>query len=240
MKNKKYNYIIIPFILLIVFLFAAYFGNQWYAEKFGNPGVDYSYIFLSFNTKVPFLAWTIYPYVIAYPFWAFTFIYISVRSRENMYKILTMAIITFIICGLWYFFWQSDVENWRLTSGLFLNNDYLTPRTDLNFTESLVMRIYQAAGPRNALPSMHTLMSWFCIIALRLDKQIPLNMKVVIWVLAIAIIVATQTLKQHYIIDTIAGLILAELAYWTLKNSVITRTFAKWIDSLNKKLKLEN
>ena len=239
MNIKKYKYIIIPFLLVVLFLLASYFGNQWYAETFGNPGIDYSYILMSFNEKVPFISWHIYPYVIAYPFWALTFIYISTRSKENMYKLMTMALITFTICGIWYFFWQSDVTSWRLTSGLFLNNDITTPRTDLNFTESLVMWIYKAGGPRNALPSMHTLMSWLCIISLRLDKKIPLVNKIVIWVLALSIIIATQTLKQHYIIDLIAGIILAEAAYWLLRNSKIVNIFGNWIDKLNIKLRLE-
>jgi len=239
MKLKDYTYIIIPLFLVMLFLGITYFGNQWYAEAVGNPGVDYSYIFLNFNEAVPFWPWTIYPYVVAYPFWALTFIYISMRSKENMYKITVITLVTFIICGIWYFFWQSDVENWRLTSGLFLNNDYLTPRTDLNFTESLVMWIYQAAGPRNALPSMHTLMSWLCIITIRLDRKMPMVAKVIIWTLSIAIIVATQTLKQHYVIDLIAGIALAELAFWLLKDTKVVTIFKGWMTKLNKLLKFE-
>jgi membrane-associated phospholipid phosphatase len=239
MKLKDYTYIIIPFFLVMLFLAITYFGNQWYAEVVGNPGVDYSYIFIGFNEKVPFWPWTIYPYVVAYPFWAATFIYISMRSKENMYKITVITLVTFIICGIWYFFWQSDVESWRLTSGLFLNNDYLTPRTDLNFTESLVMWIYQAAGPRNALPSMHTLMSWLCILTIRLDRKMPMVAKVIIWTLSIAIIVATQTLKQHYVIDLIAGIALAELAFWLLKDTKLVTIFKGWMTKLNKLLKFE-
>jgi membrane-associated phospholipid phosphatase len=238
MKIKEYHYIIIPFFLVVLFLFISYFGNQWYATKFGNPGIDYSYIFISFNNLVPFLPWTIYPYVVAYPFWALTYIYIASRSKENMYKVTVMILVTFIICGVWYFFWQSDVENWRLMSGLFQNNDYNLPRTDLNFTENLVMNIYQAAGPRNALPSMHTLMSWWCIIGLRIDKSVPIIIKVVIWVLSLSIIISTQTLKQHYIIDLIAGVALAEAAYWLLKNSKLITVFKNLMERLGKKLKL--
>jgi membrane-associated phospholipid phosphatase len=103
----------------------------------------------------------------------------------------------------------------------------------------MVMWIYQAAGPRNALPSMHTLMSWLCILALRLDKKIPLVNKIIIWVLSLAIIIATQTLKQHYIIDLIVGLLLAEAAYWLLRNSKLVKIIGNWVDKLNRKLKLE-
>lgn len=238
MKLKKYTYLIIPFLVVVLLQLITYFGNQWYAEVNNIQGVDYSYILLDFNNAVPFLPWTVYPYVIAYPFWAACFVYVAMRSKENMYKISTMAIVTFLICGIWYFFWQSDVEAWRLTSNLFLNNNHSTPRTDLNFTESVVMWIYNNSGPRNALPSMHTLMSWLCIIALRLDKKIPKGIQIFIWVQSIAIIVATQTIKQHYIIDSIAGLALAELAYWTLKDAKLTKMVERGFETLNTKLHL--
>jgi membrane-associated phospholipid phosphatase len=86
---------------------------------------------------------------------------------------------------------------------------------------------------------MHTLMSWLCVIAVRMDKKMPSVIKIVIWVLSIAIIIATQTLKQHYIIDLIVGLLLAEVAFWILKNSKLVEIVKKWFTNLNKKLKLE-
>ncbi len=239
MNKKRFTYAIIPFILTALLLFISYFGNQMYADIVGNTGKDYSYIFLKFNQLVPFLSWTIYPYIIAYPFWVSAFFIIAFYSKDNFYNILAVIFITFIICGLWYFFFQSDVEAWRVTSGLFLNDNYLTPRTDLNFTEKIVMLIYQAAGPRNALPSMHTLMSWITIIGVRHDKTIPKKYKILIWVIALSIIISTQTLKQHYIIDLIVGMALAEGTYWIMRNT----KFVSWIRNLftkiNSKLNLE-
>ncbi|MDD3129177.1 MAG: phosphatase PAP2 family protein [Candidatus Izemoplasmatales bacterium] len=247
MKIKNYTYIILPLLIVVFFLIVAYFGNQWYIAyqinkgnmEMASIGVNYSYIFESFNNIVPFWPWTVYPYIIAYPFWTGTFIYISIRSKDSMYTIMTMAIITFIICGIWYFFWQSTVYDWRFTSGIFLNNDVLTPRTDLSFEESIVLWIYRSAMPLNAMPSLHTLMSWLCVIALRMDKKIPTFAKIIIWVLSLSIIISTQTIKQHYIIDVIVGLALAEASYWVLRNSRIVKVFAKWVSSFSKKLRLE-
>ncbi|MFO7969454.1 MAG: phosphatase PAP2 family protein [Candidatus Izemoplasmatales bacterium] len=235
MNTKRLKQTIIPMFVVLMFLLVNYFGNQIYAEAFGNHGVDYSYIFIEFNKLVPFVSWHIYPYIIAYPFWFFSFLYIGYRSKKNMYLISTIAIITFTICGVWYFLWQSDVESWRVTSGLFINNNYLTPRTDLNFTESIVMWIYQSAGPRNALPSMHTLASWICVIGVRIDKKMPKISKIAIFALAISIIIATQTLKQHYVIDLIAGLLLGEIFYWLLKDSAIVKKVGNFFDKLNYK-----
>ena len=100
MDWKKLTRVVVPFALLMFMQFATYWGNQWYAETFGNPGKDLSVIFLEFNQSVPFLPWTIWPYVIAYPFWILGFIYIGYRDKTNMYKILLMVLVTFTICGL--------------------------------------------------------------------------------------------------------------------------------------------
>ncbi|HPJ24159.1 MAG TPA: hypothetical protein PK113_04535, partial [Bacillota bacterium] len=167
MNKKRITYALFPFLLVCILLGITYFGNQWLAEANGVIGVDYSYIFLKFNQAVPFVDWTIYPYIIAYPFWTYAFFAIAYYHKDNLYNMMAMIIVTFLVCGLWWLLFQSDVLAWRLESGLFLNDNYLTPRTDLNFTENIVMWIYKAAGPRNALPSMHTLMSWLAIVGLR-------------------------------------------------------------------------
>jgi membrane-associated phospholipid phosphatase len=232
MKLKKITYALLPFLLVIFMLALTYWGNQWYAEMAGVIGVDYSFIFKKFNDIVPFLDWTIYPYTIAYPFWFATFFYVAYRNKRNMYTLLTVIVVSFALSGLFYFFFQSDVQAWRETSGLF-------GRADLNFTENFVMTIYNAAGPRNALPSYHCMMSWFCILGARMDKKMPIISKIVIWVLAIAICVSTQTLKQHYIIDLIAGIGAAEILYWVLRKTKLVDWFQNQFTKLNIKWNLD-
>jgi len=101
------------------------------------------------------------------------------------------------------------------------------------------MKIYQSAGPRNALPSMHTLISWICIIGIRMDKKIPKFHVTWVWVLNVAIIISTQTTKQHYIIDLIVAIAIAETAYWLLRNSKLAHWLEKTITGWNKKLNLD-
>lgn len=239
MNKKRITYAIVPLIIVGIWLVITYFGNQWYAEAKGIIGVDYSNILLFINNLIPFVSWSIYPYIIAYPVWVISLFLVAYYSKDNLYNILGLALVTFLICGVWWFFWQSDVESWRVTSGLFLNNNYLTPRTDLNFTESIVMWIYMSAGPRNALPSMHTLISWICILGVRGDKKIPKGWTIFMWVMNIAIIISTQTTKQHYIIDMIASLAIAEVTYWIIKDSKFTKWLNKNITKVNKRLNLD-
>ncbi|MBN2696819.1 MAG: phosphatase PAP2 family protein [Bacilli bacterium] len=232
MNIKRFTHAIIPFGVVVLMLLITYWGNQLYFEATGIVGADLSVVFLKFNQWVPFWPITVYPYILSYPFWALSFFYFGYRSKHNMYIILMLILVTFTICGLFYFFWQTDVQGWRETSGLF-------GRTDLNFTESIVMWIYNAAGPRNANPSMHVLMSWLCIIGVRLDKKMPRLAKIIIWTLTISICVSTQTMKQHYIIDLISAIIIVEAAYWLLKDWKAIIGLERFFTKINQKLHLD-
>ncbi|MDD3842510.1 MAG: phosphatase PAP2 family protein [Candidatus Izemoplasmatales bacterium] len=234
MTKQRILYVILPFITMVIALLITYWLNQVYAEAFGIQGVDYSYIFLDFNNLIPFIDWTIYPYVSAYLFWPLTFFYVGYRSKRNVYTILLISLVTFTICGIWYFFFQSDVQAWRETSGLFFR-----PMTDLNFTERLVMTIYNSAGPRNALPSMHCVMCWVAICGVRLDKKMPLPAKLFIIILSVVIMISTQTTKQHYIIDTIAAVAICEAAYWILKKSPAVNGLEHFYSQINGKLGID-
>ncbi|MDD3127013.1 MAG: phosphatase PAP2 family protein [Candidatus Izemoplasmatales bacterium] len=234
MKKQRIYYTILPFVTMVVALLITYWLNQVYADNFGNPGVDYSFIFQEFNDSIPFLDWTIYPYVSAYLFWPLTFFYIGYRSKRNIYTILLISLITFGICGLWYFFFQSDVQAWRDTSGLFVR-----PISELNFTERLVLTIYNSAGPRNALPSMHCVMCWIAICGVRLDKKMPLSAKLFIILLSVAIMISTQTTKQHYIIDTIVAIALCESVYWIFKKSKAVVALENFYSRINSKLGID-
>lgn len=229
---KRVTYVIFPFLTVFVWLFICYTGNQLYAIANDIQGIDYSFIFKKFNDSVPFLAWTVYPYVISYPFWGGVFFYIGYRSKKNVYLLLSLCLVTFAVCGLWYFIQQSDVQAWRETSNLF-------GRNDLNFTESLMMFIYNSAGPRNALPSLHCVMCWCAVCAAREDKTMPLLPKIGIWFLSLAIIVSTQTTKQHYIIDLIVGIGITEIAYQVIRLTKFWKVLVKPYTKLNQRLKLD-
>lgn len=229
---KRITYVIFPFLTVFIWLFICYTGNQLYAEAFHIKGIDYSFIFQDFNNSVPFVAWTVYPYVISYPFWMAVFFYIGYRSKKNVYLLLSLCLVTFAVCGIWYFIQQSDVQAWRETSNLF-------GRNDLNFTEELMMFIYRSAGPRNALPSLHCVMCWCAVCAAREDKTMPLIPKIVIWFLSLSIIVSTQTTKQHYIIDLIVGIGITEIAYQVIRLTKAWRVLVKPYSILNQRLNMD-
>jgi membrane-associated phospholipid phosphatase len=64
----------------------------------------------------------------------------------------------------------------------------------------------------------------------------PKIAKIVIWVLGIAICVSTQTMKQHYIIDLITALAIAEGFYWLVKGRKIVMHVEQFFTKINRKL----
>lgn len=234
MNKNRIAYVMFPFLSLVLGMFIAYWLNQQYAEAMGIVGKDYSVIFEGFNDAIPFLAWTVYPYVSAFAFWPLVFFYIGFRSKENLYKVLLLGLVCFLVCGLWYFFFQSDVTAWRASSGLFDMNP-----ADMTFTESFMMFIYNSAGPRNALPSSHCVMCWLAICGVRGDKKMPNLMKIIIVGMSIVIMIATQTTKQHYIIDTIVAIALTEIVYQIILRTKGWMKLQQGYSWLNRKLKFD-
>ena len=82
-------------------------------------------------------------------------------------------------------------------------------------------------------------MSWLAILGARMDKKMPKAAKATIWVLALAIIVSTQTLKQHYLIDLIAGVALPEAAFWILRGTKAVGVVERLFTRANVRLRLE-
>lgn len=230
MNKNRIGYVMFPFLSMIFGMFVSYWLNQQYAEAMGIVGKDYSVIFQGFNDAIPFLAWTVYPYVSAFVFWPFTFFYIGYRSKENLYKTLLTGLVCFVVLGIWYFFFQSDVTAWRESSGLF----DMDP-SQMTFTESFMMYIYNAAGPRNALPSSHCVMCWLAICSVRLDKKMPNVMKILIVGMSVIIMIATQTTKQHYIIDTIAAIGVTEIVFQIVLHTKGWMKLQKGYSWLNRK-----
>lgn len=233
MDKRRLTFMILPFLSILFAQFVTYWGNQQIAAALGTVGTDYSFIFQKLNDAVPFLAWTAYPYVLAFPFWVGTFFYVGYRSKDNIYKLLLMGLITFSIFGIWYLVAQSDVQAWRETSGLFAEG------VDFTFTERFMKTIYDAAGPRNALPSMHCLMCWIAVCGVRLDKKMPKGAKAFIVAMAILVMISTQTTKQHYIIDLLVAVAIGEIVFQIILRTKGWKRLEDTYSRLNAKLGLD-
>ena len=72
---------------------------------------------------------------------------------------------------------------------------------------------YYFSGFANLFPSIHCYVSWLSWRGVSKSENIPKWYQHFSLIFAILIIISTQVLKQHYLVDAIAGVALVELAW---------------------------
>ena len=108
--------------------------------------------------------------------------------------------------------------------------------TGHDFCSWLVRFIYASDAPTNLFPSIHCLVSWFCFIGIRKSRKIPGWYKGFSFVMAALICASTQFTKQHYMIDLVAGIFLAEFCWFVSKHTGMYRPVMKVFDKIGRKI----
>lgn len=198
---KKYVNPIIPLYAIIPLVFCFVFNCTIYnviGHLMANvPHYDFT---TRWDNMVPFVpAWS-FVYISCFLFWGIGYIVIGRQSREHCFRFVTAELLSKVICGLFF---------------LFLPTTNIRPEIVGNgFSEMLTSFIYSFDEPVNLFPSIHCLISWFCYIGVRGEKNIPKWYRIFAFIFAILVCASTQLLKQHYLIDVAGGILLAEITYW--------------------------
>ena len=153
----------------------------------------------SIDNKIPFIWWMIIPY---YSYYILLIIPPFIIKDEHRIKLLTRTLIeTAIVCYIVYIIWpisSNNVLEQVTPNPLSLLHDFIT----FEF-------LYQ-----NALPSMHV--SVTTTIGLAIAKY-QTKYKNLMLIVILGIFLATFLIKQHYLVDSITGLILGYIAFISYK-----------------------
>jgi membrane-associated phospholipid phosphatase len=152
---------------------------------------------LPIDASIPFLPIFVIPYLLYIPFLYGTVLYFSLwksKFEPVAYSFLT----TWVICYLIYLTFQTKIVRPQIES--YEGNPLI----------SLVKAVYQLDRPYNCLPSLHSANSMLCLLT-----YYSLKRRAVYWAtpLVIAIVASTVFVKQHYLIDTLAGALLAIIVF---------------------------
>lgn len=154
-----------------------------------------SYIHLfSFEGLIPFIDWTVWIYMSDYLYIAIVFVLL--KDKDNMNRIYYSQIMLLMVSMFIFFL---------------LPVQYPRPEVEyLGVSGKLVEILFSADTPGNACPSIHVAMTFLAGFGFFKEKKylFPWFM---IW--AILISLSTLTVKQHYLLDIVAGLFMAILFY---------------------------
>jgi membrane-associated phospholipid phosphatase len=151
------------------------------------------------DKQIPFLEIFVIPYLLWYGFIFLMFVYFALFDRPTYYRTLLSFCVGMLVCYLIYFFFQTTV-----------------PRPDLKGTgilTNMVQYVYNADQPFNCFPSIHVLSSYLMILAIRHSRLWTIKKDLVISTISYSIILSTLFIKQHVILDTVAGVLLGSLLF---------------------------
>lgn len=196
------KYARLPLICCLLVNTIIYSGTMWLCSDWKH--YDFT---LEIDRKVPFIPEFIYIYFLCYIFWVVNYIMMAHLGKESFYKFFVADIMSRFVCLFFY---------------IVLPTTNVRPEVvGTDFSSQLVRFLYEMDKPANLFPSIHCLVSWFCYIGIRGRKEIPKWYQVFSCVVAILVFISTQVTKQHYIVDVVGGVALAEICFWISKRSTL-------------------
>lgn len=186
----------------VLFLYALIY-MPWFTWLEKTVTSDYYVIHSVFDDYIPFCEYFIVPYLMWFLYIAATLLYFFFCDKRGFYKATTLMFsgmtIFLIICTVF--------PNGLNLRPVFFQHD--------NIFVDLVKRLYMTDTPTNVLPSLHVYNSICCHLAIADSRQLQKHRFVQhgSFILATLIVLSTMFLKQHSVVDVIAGFVMAYFLY---------------------------
>jgi membrane-associated phospholipid phosphatase len=149
--------------------------------------------------QIPFVEIFVVPYLLWYAFIFLMLVYFCIYDRAIYYRTLLSFCVGMLVCYVIYFFFQTTV-----------------PRPELMGTgilTGMVKYVYGADQPFNCFPSIHVLSSYLMILGIRHSKLWTIKKDMIVSTIAYSIILSTLFVKQHVVLDVVAGVLLGSLLF---------------------------
>lgn len=154
------------------------------------------------DDKIPFIKEFVIPYIIWFFYVAYGVVYTGIHSKQDYYKLYIFLAGGLSVCYALYMLFPNAQDLRPVVNG---NNPF----------SNLVKFIYRADTPTNVCPSIHVFNTIAVDAALKNSSSFRTKKygMAISSTLAVLICLSTLFIKQHSIIDAIAGTILALIFY---------------------------
>lgn len=191
-----------PLVFSFVFNCLVYSGSRAVAGSWYHHNIE-----SNLDLRLPFLPQFLIIYFGCYIFWAANYILAARQDREEVYRFFTADFISRCVC-LVIFLVYPTTNTRPVIEGS-------------GFWDLLAGWLYSIDAADNLFPSIHCLVSWFCFLAVKGQKKIPIWYKAVSFILAVLVFLSTLFTKQHVIVDVAGGIFLAQGCFWIGKHTEI-------------------
>lgn len=182
----------------LMFMLAIPAVSSFY-PLFNNAKNGAQMVFTPLDYRVPFIKEFIIAYIIWYPFIILTMVYLCLKDKRVYYRTLASLILGFLASFTIFYVFQTHV-----------------PRPEVvgdDIFSKLVRLIYSGDQPYNCFPSLHVLESHLMVMGVNALENKSKKLQYFMVFTSVMIILSTQFVKQHVVIDIIGGLYLAEVIF---------------------------
>lgn len=177
------------------------------------------------DRMVPLVPGWMYIYFGCYLFWVVNYIMVARIHRDDpseFYRFVTTDMMSRIVCGIFFFLLPTTNIRPEVTGD--------------TFADMMLRFLYAIDQPANLFPSIHCLVSWMCYIGIRGNKRVPAWYRGFSCIFALLVVISTQTTKQHYLVDAVAGILIAEILFALNKRIQAYRYVQNFFDRVHLKL----
>ena len=187
-------------IILMIIMAAAYNFLIYSAGRSISGGFYHHNLSSRLDGIIPFIPWTILIYWGCTVFWGINY-YLGIHyDRSGGRCFITAHLIGETICFILFVLFPTTMERPVIT--------------DAEGLLSIVEITYRMDSADNLLPSIHCFISCLCWIGVRRIREIPKWYRDSSFIIAVLVCISTLTVKQHVIMDVIAGVLLAEFSFF--------------------------
>lgn len=186
MNDKVWALVIFSVVFAVVYQFCL-----WYASSLGNVS---SFVF-SFEKNIPFIPWTIIPYLSSGAF--FCVVFFLIKSKDALSVFLKRVLLITVLAGIGFVLMP-------------LQYSYAKPEIDNSVFHFLFWFLDGVDDPYNQSPSLHVAFAFAFWTVFR-ELQTKWKILSAVWLSFVAL--STLTTYQHHLIDVFTGSILAHIVF---------------------------
>lgn len=173
---------------------------------------------LPVDSTYPFLPWMIIFYVGCFAFWFLMFYLISCLPREQADRFFCADLLGKTVCFLVFLLFPTAIIRPEVSGTTFWNHT--------------VRMLYAFDAPDNIFPSVHCMVGWLCWVGVRGNREISLPWRVSAMIMAVLVCLSTLTLRQHVLVDVIAGVLLSEICWLISGIPAVRNLYSRLIDRI--------
>ena len=192
-KTKLFpSYAYLPFAITVLVHFLIFFGTKPLTANAVHHSIP-----VPFENAIPFAPEWVTVYTATCIFWLLGLAVCMTRERELCFRMFTGIYIAELICAVFFVAMPTVIVRPEATGGVYYDR--------------LLAQLYAADQPTNLFPSMHCMFAYMVFrgfMIAKLDKPVIIGSGL----FAALVCASTVFVKQHFLLDTFAGIILGEVA----------------------------